>query len=114
MIATGVATAVLIPGGEEAKGAQLLTRYGSEAATTTERLAAEAAKAEAHPNYGVHGVSVTSKPNPLHEAGSAMRSEVEKLFTVKKTGNNPHHFTVELPKPVTDAVTKIFNRLFFK
>ena len=35
--------------GDGAKGAQMLTRYGTEAETTTERLAAEPVKAEAHP-----------------------------------------------------------------
>jgi thiamine pyrophosphate-dependent acetolactate synthase large subunit-like protein len=39
-------------------------------------------------------------------------SEVQKAFNVVKTGG-PGHFTVELPKPVTAAVVKAFNSLFF-
>ena len=38
--------------------------------------------------------------------------EVEKHFRVHNTGNDPLHRTVELPKPVTQEVADLFNRLF--
>lgn len=97
--------------GLEEAGETLLTRYGTEAQSTLEKLAGDAAKAEE--KIGIHGVSTTSMPKPTLPGGSAPMSAVQKAFNVFKTAG-PGHFTVELPKPVTDAVVKIFNSLFFK
>jgi RHS repeat-associated protein len=71
------------------------------------RLARKAAEAEA--KIGIHGVSASE--GALSEASTAERSEVEKHFKVHNTGNEPHR-TIELPKPVTDAVARLFNKLF--
>jgi hypothetical protein len=46
------------------------------------------------------------------DAVSADRAAVEEVFSVVKTGKNPHHYTVELPKPVTQEVADQFNGLF--
>jgi RHS repeat-associated protein len=100
-------------GGAVSASEQMLTRYGTEAESTLEKLSGDAAKAEAHPAIGIHGVSVTSSPKPTLPGGSAPKSAVEQLFNVFKTGG-AGHFTVELPKPVTDSVVKAFNSLFFK
>jgi hypothetical protein len=97
--------------GELGLGETVLTRYGTEAESTVEKLAGDAAKAEE--KMGVHGVSATAKPNPKLPGGSAPMSSVQKAFNVIKT-LGPNHFTIEIPKPVTDAVTKVFNALFFK
>jgi hypothetical protein len=40
------------------------------------------------------------------------RSEVEKVFPVHKTGAKPDHYTVELPKPITQEVVDLFNKVF--
>jgi RHS repeat-associated protein len=92
-------------------GEALLTRYGTKVESTLEKLAGDAAKAEE--KIGIHGVSTTSMPKPTLPGGSAPMSAVQKAFNVFKTAG-PGHFTVELPKPVTDAVVQIFNSLFFK
>jgi len=76
-------------------------------------LSGDAAKAEAEEKIGIHGVSTTSMPKPTLPGGSAPMSSVQSAFNVFKTGG-PGHFTVELPKPVTDTVVQIFNSLFFK
>jgi len=85
-----------------------LYRYGT-ATESTARLATKAAEAEA---AGFpHGVS-TRDATTATDVSSALRSDVEQHFTVTKTGADPHHYTVELPKPVTDAVAELFNRIF--
>jgi hypothetical protein len=58
-----------------------------------------------------HGVSVFDRTN-RRDAASALRSEVEQHFNVMKTGKNPFHYTIELPKPATEDVANVFNRLF--
>jgi RHS repeat-associated protein len=108
----GVAGKALSEAGElEKAGEALLTRYGTKVESTLEKLAGDAAKAEE--KIGIHGVSTTSMPKPTLPGGSAPMSAVQKAFNVFKTAG-PGHFTVELPKPVTDAVVQIFNSLFFK
>jgi hypothetical protein len=108
----GVAGKALSEAGElEKAGEALLTRYGTKVESTLEKLAGDAAKAEE--KIGIHGVSTTSMPKPTLPGGSAPMSAVQKAFNVFKTGG-PGHFTVELPKPVTDTVVQIFNSLFFK
>jgi hypothetical protein len=74
------------------------------------KLAGDAAKAEE--KIGIHGVSTTAKPNPRLPGGTAAKSNVESAFKVTKTGG-PGHFTVELPKPVTNAIVQIFNSIFW-
>jgi hypothetical protein len=88
---------------------QLLFRYrrGYETAT---RLGRAAADAEA--KIGVHGVSVTTNPIAGRACGVACRDAVEELFPVLKTGADPHHYTVILPRPVTKDVADLFNELF--
>jgi hypothetical protein len=75
------------------------------------RLARKAAEAERW--LGIHGVSVTAGP-PRHPASQAARDEVENHFPVHDTPTraDPLHRTVELPKPVTQEVADLFNRLF--
>jgi RHS repeat-associated protein len=89
---------------------ETLTRYGDKP-ETVERLAEQAAKAEAHPKVGIHGVSTTTKPNPTNPGGQAPRSTVEQQFKVHNTLGKGHR-TVELPKPVTQQVVDAFNKLF--
>jgi len=91
-------------------GETLLTRYGTKVESTLEKLSGDAAKAEE--KIGVHGVSATAKPNPKLPGGTAAKSTVESAFKVTKTGG-PNHFTIVLPKPVTDAIVQIFNSLFW-
>jgi hypothetical protein len=87
---------------------ELLTRFG-EAPESAQKLAEDAARAEAV--LGIHGVSVTAR-TPKRPAPSALRSVVEQHFRVHNTSNDPLHRTVELPKPVTQEVADLFNRLF--
>ena len=42
----------------------------------------------------------------------ASTNEAPQHFVVHKTGRNPYHVTIELPRPVTDEVAAQFNRLF--
>jgi hypothetical protein len=96
------------PSGTGAPADETLVRFG-EAPESAQKLADDAARAEAV--IGIHGVSVTARP-PKRPAPSAPRSEVEKHFPVHNTGKDPLHRTIELPKPVTQEVADLFNRLF--
>ena len=96
-------------GAEVEKGAEVLTRFGKEV-ESAEKLAKQAAAAEE--KIGVHGVSTTARPSPRTPGSSALRSDVEKTFNVHNTGSDPFHRTVELMKPVTQAVADAFNRVF--
>jgi hypothetical protein len=87
---------------------EILTRFG-DAAESAQKLGDDARHAEAA--IGIHGVSVTAR-KPKRTAPSALRSDVEKHFRVHNTGNDPLHRTIELPKPVTQEVADLFNRLF--
>jgi hypothetical protein len=87
---------------------ELLTRFG-EQTETVEKRAGDAAKAEGV--LGIHGVSVTAQ-TPRRPAPSALRSIVTRHFPVHNTGVDPLHRTIELPKPVTQEVADLFNRLF--
>jgi hypothetical protein len=87
---------------------EILTRFG-DALESAEKLAADSARAEEV--IGIHGVSVTAR-KPRRPAPSAARSQVEQHFPVHNTGSDPLHRTVELPKPVTEEVTQLFNQLF--
>ena len=44
--------------------------------------------------------------------GQAIFEEISEHFRVIQTGKNKSHFTVELPKPVTQEVADLFNSLF--
>lgn len=85
-----------------------LYRFGLEfePANALARQAAEAA-AIGFP-HGVSAFSRTTRP----DAVTARCSEVEQHFQIVKTGRNPYHFTIELPREVTDEVAAIFNQLF--
>ena len=96
-------------GGPVGAGGGLLFRFGVEA-ESAEGLGAQAAKAEAN-GFG-HGVSVTTRAPTRTAASSAAKDAVEQHFPVRKTGNAPGHHTVDLPKPVTQAATDLFNKLF--
>ncbi|WP_457333705.1 RHS repeat domain-containing protein [Rhizobacter sp. P5_C2] len=80
-------------------------------------LKEQAADAENQPKVGnVHGVSTFSIPKRSKEdqvLRCASACDVEAAgFKVHKTGGDPYHYTVELPKPVTPEVTQKFNDLF--
>jgi RHS repeat-associated protein len=99
--------------GMEGGGARVrvgrLFRFGT-AAEPVEKLAGEAARAEA---AGFpHGVSTTTRVPTRTAASEASFEDVAQHFEVQKTGADPAHFTVVLPKPVTDAVANLFNLLF--
>lgn len=86
-----------------------LYRFGA-APETREKLAADAARAEGA--LRIHGVSTTSQVNPARGVPpSAEVENIERHFRVHKTAG-PHHYTVELPKPVTQDVADLFNLIF--
>jgi len=104
----GVSCAIAAIPDSAAKGGKYLYRFGL-GAESAEKLAAEAASAEA--SGFPHGVSVfgrSSRP----DASRALRSEVEQYFEVQKTGKNPYHYTVKLPREVTQQTADRFNSLF--
>ena len=96
-----------VPGSADGKS---LVRYGSP--DTVERLAADAAAAEAKLGLGHHGVSAMLRKPPKFPHGQADYSEAAKAFDIIQTGENRSHFTVILPKPVTQAVADLFNSIF--
>jgi hypothetical protein len=67
---------------------------------------------EAERQIGIHGVSVSGKE--AEGASKAAREAVEAEFRVHDTPtrSDPLHKTVELPKPVTQEIADIFNRIF--
>jgi hypothetical protein len=87
-----------------------LKRFGTEL-ETAEKLASDAARAEAI--LGIHGVSVTARETSA-PAGAANRIDIEQSFRVHDTPTrrDKRHRTIELPKPVTQEVAELFNRLF--
>jgi hypothetical protein len=89
---------------------ELLKRFGADP-ESVEKLAGDAANAEAV--LGIHGVSVTARETKA-PAGRASRPDVEQHFKVHDTPSrrDKRHRTVELPKPVTQEVADLFNRLF--
>ena len=79
------------------------------------RLRKKAEEAKAHPECGIHGVSVSeTKPPPGTPYRSTTRPEVEKHFNVHDTPrpSDPLHKTIELPEPLTPKDVKVFNSLF--
>ena len=108
-----IAGKAIVKVGEEAveNTAKYLFRRG--AYDTKELLKSQARGAENV--IGVHGVSVST--NPVAKTGQTVRcatcSEVETAgFKFTKTGNDPNHYTVELPKPVTPEIVRIWNEIF--
>ena len=91
-----------------AGGGKKLVRYGSP--DTTEKLAADAARAEA--TLGYHGVSAMLRKPPSFPHGQADFGEAAKVFQIIKTGKDPSHYTIILPKPVTQEVTDLFSSIF--
>ncbi len=89
---------------------QTLFRQGTSNESAA-RLGRKAAEAEA--KIGIHGVSVSTTESGIASSAAA-RAKVEQHFKVHDTPTNadPGHKTVELPKPVTNAVSKLFNSLF--
>ena len=59
-----------------------------------------------------YGVSATTRETP--SSAKARCSLLEEHFRVLDTPTvmNPDHKTIELPRPVTDEVADLFNRLF--
>ncbi|MFF4693441.1 RHS repeat-associated core domain-containing protein [Streptomyces sp. NPDC001307] len=91
-----------------------LYRFGS-GPETTEKLAQDAANAEAHDFP--HGISTSTRLPPKFKESGEFRSTTvgelrERGFQVEQTGNNRAHHTVHLPKPVTDEVTQSLNEAF--
>lgn len=103
----------------------LLVRRGRtpESAQRLGRQAAAAERAGAAQNgipFG-HGVSVTTPESnallardPADAASATRRALEEAGFEVRHTPTraDPNHHTVQLPKPVTDAVADLFNQIF--
>jgi hypothetical protein len=89
---------------------EVLKRFGTDP-ETPERLAADAVKAEAV--LGIHGVSATARETTA-PARRATRGVIESEFVVRDTPSRRDklHRTIELPKPVTQEVADVFNRLF--
>ena len=91
----------------DASAAQSIVRRGLYPESVS-RLAKQAAEAEAE--IGVHGVSVTAKPGTIGKA--VCMSKARESFNIIKTGKDIYHYTVELTKPVTKEVAKLFNEVF--
>lgn len=89
---------------------EILKRLGTSRESVA-RLRRKAADAEA--KIGIHGVSVTAG-TPRGLASSAPRRIVEQYFPVHntKSGADPLHRTIELPKPITQQTADLCNRLF--
>lgn len=96
--------------GPVSKGSQILKRLGTSNESAV-RLARKAADAEE--KIGIHGVSTSASPTS-NPASQATREAVEKVFQVHNTPTkaDPLHMTVELPKPVTNNIADMFNKIF--
>ncbi|MBF0492843.1 MAG: hypothetical protein HQM15_08690 [Deltaproteobacteria bacterium] len=91
-----------------------LHRFGSSK-ESVRRLNRMSQEAENDPNTKIHGVSVSeNKPTDGREISTAQKNEVEKYFKVHDTPKkwDTGHKTLELPKPVTQQITDLYNRLF--
>lgn len=97
-------------GGPTPKSGEMAIRMGGP--TSVEMLAHQAAHAEG--SLGVHGVSVyVRKPLGVKslDYGVADVFVVRGEFPMHKTMGRGH-YTVELPRPVTEGVANRFNNLF--
>lgn len=93
------------------KNADLLFRRGPH----DSRKLLETQASAAEKQLGIHGVSASTsaKAKPGQVVRCASRAACEAAgFKVHKTGSDPDHYTVELPKPVTKEDAKKFNDLF--
>lgn len=95
------------PLGLEGEGCKKLVRYGSP--DSAQKLADDAAAAEKV--LGHHGVSTVLRKPPDFPHGQADFDAVAAVFPVVKTGGRGH-YTVVLPKPVTQEVADLFNSVF--
>jgi len=80
---------------------------------TAAKLAEDAARAETK-GFG-HGVSTMLKDKISGSDKrnlSALYEDAAKVFNIRKTGSNPKHYTVDVPKPVTQEVADLFNSVF--
>lgn len=84
-------------------------RYGNGPETMA-RFANDAAAAESQ--IGIHGVSVILRKPPAGPRLEAIVRDARANFRITQTGRNKFHYTVELPKPVTQAVVDKFNSVF--
>lgn len=97
------------PSGELKAASGIVYRFGKDI-ETVESLANDAADAE---KAGVgHGVSVTTRKPTRTAASSAERDVVDQNFPLKQTGGDKAHHTAALPKPVTQAVADLWNKVF--
>jgi hypothetical protein len=85
-----------------------LFRFGLEYESAAE-LAERAAIAQQ--NGFPHGISAFTQSSRADAVGASI-DDVQRYFAVHKTGRNPYHVTIELPKPVTDEIAHRFNQLF--
>ena len=71
---------------------------------------------EAEEKMSIHGVSASfAGSDDKPDWSSATRSSLEgDGFIIRRTPSNanPHHVTIELPKPITKEVADAFNRAF--
>ena len=94
-----------------AKGDKVLYRRGANDSEKLLKTQAQAAESAGLP----HGVSVSTSPaaKPGQVVRCATCSSVEAAgFKVHKTGSDPSHHTVELPKPITKKIAEKWNELF--
>ena len=94
-------------------GSTVLYRRGGSDSISA--LRSQSAAAEAAPNIGVHGVSVSLNPAGRY-AGQVVRcatcAEFESAgFDVLKTGLGPDHYTIVLPKTISPEIARIWNSL---
>lgn len=49
---------------------------------------------------------------PGRPCAAASCADIGQVLRVHKTGADPHHYTVELPKPLTKDIADMLNGLF--
>lgn len=119
--ANGVAatvTAAAIPfltGKGEVKVAEETLLFRRGAVDNKRALAAQAEAAEKGLKEQIHGVSLST--SSAAREGQVVRcatcGAVEAAgFKVHKTGNDPNHYTAEMPKPITSEIARIWNEIF--
>lgn len=103
------------PAAIEALGAKAIQMLFRRGAYDTKKLLQTQAEAAEKSSIAIHGVSVST--SPAAKGGQVVRcancTAIEEAgFKVHKTGSNADHYTVELPKPITSEITRIWNELF--
>lgn len=116
MIITELPGLKMVKGPAKAGDVYIRLRTGTE---TLKDLARQAKSAEKHKDFLIHGVSVFKNKLPpklahrLNEACTVSCQELEAVFKrVERTGHTEGHYTVELPKPLTQDVVDLFNLMF--